>query len=57
MGRFDTDPRHDLNPIAVTVIPSIHSSENACLPEHHVSAQELMTSLQPSTCSVSDRTG
>ena len=57
MGRFDTYPRHDLNPIAVTVIPSIHSLENACLPEHHVSAQELMTSLQPSTCSVSDRTG
>ena len=57
MGRFDTDPRYDVNPVAVTVWPSTNSSTNACLPAHHVSAQESMPSLQPSTCLVSDGTG
>ena len=46
---FDTDPRDDLNTVAVTVLPSTNSSTKECLPEYHVSAQESMTSLQPST--------
>ena len=56
MGIFETDPRYDVNNIAVTVLPSINYSTNACLPAHHVSAQESMPSFQHSTCLVSDRT-
>ena len=57
MGMFDTDPRDDVNPVAVKVLHTINSSTNACLLAHHVSAQESIPSLQPSTCLVSDRTG
>ena len=56
MGIFDTDPRDDVNHVAVTVLPLINSSINACLLVQHVSAQESMPSFQPSTCLVSDRT-
>ena len=38
MGIFDTNPRDDLNTVAVTVLPSINYSKNACLPSQHVSA-------------------
>ena len=37
---FDTDPRDDINTVDVTVLPSINSSTNACLPAHNVSTQE-----------------
>ena len=57
MGRFDTDPSYDVNPVDVTVLPGINSSTNACLTAQHVSGQESMPSLQPSTYSVSDRNG
>ena len=45
MGIFDNYTRYDVNPVAVTVLPLINSSENACLMTQHVSAQELMTSF------------
>ena len=57
MGRFDNDNREDLNPVALTLLPSMNSSTNACLPAQYVSAQESIPSLQTSTCSLSDRTG
>ena len=57
MGIFDTDPRDDVNHVAVTVLPLINYSTNARLPAHHVYVQELIQNLQPLTCSVSDSTG
>ena len=57
MRRFDNDPIDDVNPVPVTVLPSLNSSINACLPAHNVHAQKSMPSLKPSTCSVSDSTG
>ena len=57
MGIFGTDHRDDVNTVAVAFLPSINSSTNVYLTAQHVSAQESMPSLQPSTCSVSDRTG
>ena len=47
MGIFDTDPRDDVNHVAVTVLPLINSSINACLLVQHVSAQDAATPRAP----------
>ena len=50
--RFSSTGRLSLKPRQATDKPSIISSTYVCLPAHHVSAQEYISSSQPSYSSV-----